>query len=338
MSLKRFIFILLIYSGRVPAGTLPVALQEGNSRFLSRALGTACYTLDSVQRGLPCNPAFVAKERAPRFDGDFVLGTQAAYLQEAENILHGRASEAQVADFFSHRETIEAEASLEFSFQTPKWGVAWEPYRLIAVTRFENPALPMVDIVIAEERTIKAQIASYMQDNFYAGLQVRYTQVRFIGDYFSLSDAFAGDREQLWTPETQDLVYLEPGLVYAWEDVVWQPQISVMFAQWGVSSDKNDVYAIRPQGLLGASMKPVIPLGVFEAGLQVQLQQETQNFRDAFRVAFSYQLGILQTVMSLSEYDRSAGFLLSYKNFSTGLSYWDENDSRGVFMQLGVSL
>lgn len=338
MFVKGFLAAFLFSVTGVAAPSMPVNLKDGSSRFLSRALGPACYTMDSVQRGLPCNPAGIAKDRAPRFDGDFVIGTQASYLREAEDILRGQDRKQAVLEFFKQRESVEAEVSAEISFQAAKWGVAIEPYRLIAVTRFENPALPMIDMVIAEEQSIKGQIASYTSENFYAGLQVRYTHVRYIDQYFSLSEAVAGNNEELFAAQTQDLLYFEPGFLYAWEDVTWQPQVSAVLAHWGVTSKKTDAYAVQPQGLLGASVKPPMPLGLLEVGMQAQLQSETRNLRDALRAALSYQLGILQAVVSLSDYDRSAGFLLSYKNFSTGLSYWDENDARGVFMQLGVSL
>lgn len=333
------IFLLSLFICSLAWGeSLPTAVRDGSTRFLSRSLGSACYTLDSVQRGLPCNPAVAAKERARRFDADFFAGTQAEYLKEAENLLHGNSDEAQVAQFFSHRESIEAEVSLEASFQAPKWGVSIEPYRLVAVSRFENPSLPMVDLVIAEEQSVKGQIASYIHDNFYAGLQARYTHVRFIGDYFALSEAMAGDRDDLFSAQELDLIYLEPGFLYAWEELPWQPQISAVLAHWGVSSHKTEQYPIQPTGLLGASLRPVVPLGLLELGIQFELASETTNVRDAFRAALAYQLGILQAVLSVSDSDHSAGFLLAYKSFTTGLSYWDQNQNRGVFIQLGVTL
>jgi hypothetical protein len=60
--------------------------------------------------------------------------------------------------------------------------------------------------------------------------------------------------------------------------------------------------------------------------------------RDAIRGAVAYQLGILQAVLAASDIDQSAGFLVGYKEFTGGLSYWHEEDHQGVFIQLGVSL
>lgn len=337
MFLRSF-SVFLFFCSVASADVLPSALRDGSTRFLSRSLGSACYTIDSVQRGLPCNPASIAKDRKPRFDADFFVGTNVEYLKEAEDLLRGTDDQNTVAKFFSRRESIDAELSVEASFLAPKWGLSIEPYRLVAVTRFENPALPMVDMIVAEEQSIKGQIASYAHENFYAGLQARYTHVRFIGQYFALSEAVAGDNKDLLAAQTQDILYLEPGVMYAWEDTVWQPQISAMLAHWGISDHKTEQYPIQPEGLLGFSLKPVVPLGLLELGLQFQINSQTENARDAFRGALAYHLGILQVVLSLSEYDHSAGFLISYKNFTTGLSYWDEKDNRGVFIQFGATL
>lgn len=345
MSLRHLLLMIVFFIAAVLAGiepgqavTVPSSIRDGSTRFLSRSLGSACYTMDSVQRGLPCNPAAIAKERAARFDADLFLGSRLDYLKQAEQILRGDDSPEAVTRFFSYRDSIETEISLEASFQASKWGVSFEPYRIVAITRFENPSLPMVDLVIAEEQSVKAQVASYVNENFYAGLQARYTHVRFIGQYFALSEALAGNSQQLFQSQTQDLLYLEPGFLYALEHWDWQPQISAVLTQWGFTSEKTDQYPIRPEGLLGASIKPVLPLGLLELGLQFRIHSETENARDTFRLAAAYQLGILQAVGSISENDSSAGFLLAYGNLTTGLSYWDQKDNRGVFVQLGVSL
>jgi hypothetical protein len=193
-------------------------------------------------------------------------------------------------------------------------------------------------VTIAQEQSVKAQVASYAYDNFYAGLQARYTHVKFIGQYFALSEAFAGGKDQLFDTQTQDLIYLEPGFLFAWEEQPWKPQISAMLANWGYSSEKTAEYPIQPEGLLGASIKPFVPLGLLELGVQFQINSETKNARDALRAAVAYQLGILQLIASASDYDRSAGFTVTFKSFSTGLSYWDQDSSRGVFLSMLVSL
>lgn len=336
--LLRLVFLLVLASFWAQAEPLPMALREGNTRFLTRSLGSACYTMDSVSRGLPCNPASIAKDGKAHFDADLLLGSNSEFLKEAEDILNGNSSEDEVAKFFSRRESVEGELSISGSVQAPTWGLAFEPYRLVAVTRIENPVLPMIDLVIAEEQNVKAQIASYFRENFYAGIQARYTHVRFIGQYFALSEAFTKDSADLFTPETQEILYFEPGVLYAWEDLAWKPQISAVLAQWGVTDHKTDAYLIQPEGLLGASIKPIVPLGLLELGLQLQVNSETENFRDAYRVAVAYKLGILQAVLGTSDKDHSAGFLVEYKSFSSGLSYWSQKESQSVFVNFGFTL
>ncbi|MDG0815867.1 hypothetical protein [Bdellovibrio svalbardensis] len=330
--------IILIGIEWAEAMELPSFMRDGSSRFLSRSLGSACYSMDSVERGLPCNPAFVAKSRDPRFDGDLFLGSNVEYLKEAERLLGGTATEADVARIAARRDYAQAEASLEASFQAATWGVSIEPYRLILYSHIENPSLPAVDFIAAEQQSAKAQIASYVSQNFYAGLQLRYTHVRFIGQFFTVSEALAENSQELFEAQTQELIFLEPGFLYAWEDAAWQPQISAVLSQWGVTSHKSEQFPIKPEGLLGASVKPLVPLGLLEVGTQFSVNANTENLRDAIRAAVSYKLGILQAVVSASEFDQSAGFLVGFKNFTSGLSYWNENNERGVFIQFGVTL
>nr|BFD60298.1 hypothetical protein CKG001_24050 [Bdellovibrio sp. CKG001] len=338
MLLRLLVLFAAMSALTAQGATYSPVLRDGGSRFLVRSLGSVCYSMDSFRRGLPCNPAFVAKDKAPRFDVDLMLGSNMEYLREAEELLNGKSDEQGVAKIFSRREMVDGEISIEASFQRPTWGVSIEPYRLVYVYQFENAALPMVELIASEEQSLKAQLASFTSGNFYAGLQLRYTHIKYIGNSFSIAEAMAGDNEKLFEIHNQDILYVEPGILYAWEDAVWEPQISAMLSQWGVSSKKSEQYPIRPQGLLGASLKPTVPMGLLEVGMQVQIHNETKNFQDAVRAAITYQLGLLQAVVSGSQYDQSAGFLATYKSFSTGLSYWSERQNKSVFVQFGVSL
>lgn len=335
------IFMLLssiLWLSTAHGQTVPMALREGSGRFLARSLGSACYSVDSVRQGLPCNPAVVAKDKKPRFESDLFLGSNLDYINQAQEILNNRSDEVTVSSFFSRRESVEGELSIEASIQAPTWGIALEPYRLIAVTRFENPSLPMIDLVIAEEQNIKVQLASYLGENFYAGLQARYGHVRYIGQYFALSEAFASGKEKLFAVDHQDLLYLEPGFLYAWEDISWQPQISGMLAQWGITNEKTDEYPIQPEGLLGASIKPITPVGLLELGVQLRVNNETETFRDSYRFACAYQLWIYQTVFAISEHDYSVGIISRFKAFSSGISYWNQTEGQSIFLNLAVSL
>ncbi len=339
MLLMRVILFLIVQIQMVAiAGSLPGFLREGNSRFLSRSLGSACFSMDSIRRGLPCNPAAVAKDRQSRFDGGLFLGSNIDYMDDAEKILDGEADDATVARLFGKRQASEAEASFEFSYQAAKWGLSFEPYRFILYTRFENPALPMIDFITAQEQNARLQLASYVSNNFYAGLQLRYTHVKFIGKYFALSEAAAGDNENFFRPETQELVYFEPGFLYAWEERPWQPQISAALTGWGYSDRKSAAYPIQPEGQFGASIKPLVPLGLLEVGLHFQLNSETESAWKALRAAVAYELGILHGVLAISDSDQSAGFLVRYQSFTSGLSYWHEDVQQGVYVQFGVTL
>ncbi|MGZ3771676.1 MAG: hypothetical protein ACXVCP_14245 [Bdellovibrio sp.] len=330
--------VLIFFSETVHARAVPLNLRDGNARFFSRALGSACYTMDGLGRGLPCNPAAIAKQNNKRLDADLFLGSNAEYIKDAEEILNGNDNESKVSQFFSRRDSIESELSVGASFRASTWGISFEPYRLIAVTRFENPALPMVDLVLAQEQNTKGQIASYCKDNFYLGLQARYSHVRFINQYFALSEAFVSSKKDLLNPQTQELFFLEPGLLYAREDLDWKPQISAVLAQWGFTDTKTEAYPIQPKGLLGASVKPLIPLGQLELGLQLQVDSQTENFSDAYRVAMTYQFEFWQTVLSLSEKNHSFGFFSDYKYFSSGLSFWSQHDNSSVFLSIGFTL
>jgi hypothetical protein len=338
VSVRLLALFSLLISSEAFAGALPTFLRDGSTRFLSRTMGNACYTMDSVQEGLPCNPAFIAKDDKPHFDGDLIIGSNVDYLHDLENLLNGDSNETTVAKVFDKRDASQAEASVEVAYLRSTWGFSFEPYRLVYYSTVQNPSLPVVDFILAQQQSAKFQLSTYSSKNFYAGIQMRYTHLHFIGNNFSLSEAFAGDSKDLFQPQDQDMLFIEPGVVYALEDTPFQPQFSAMLTEWGVTSHKSEQFPIEPTGMLGASIKPPVPLGVLEVGLQLATNIETESWEQALRGAISYRMGILQAVISASEIDQGAGFIITYKEFVSGLSYWRQPQVSGVFIQFGVTL
>lgn len=337
IALSAFIYIFS-KSPVSRAGTLPATLQDGSSHFLSRSLGDVCFSIDSLHRGLPCNPASIAKERTAHWDLDMVVGSNTAFLQEADSVLQGAASPWEQSEFLSYRETVEGEFSVAASFQTSTWGVAVEPYRLVAVSRIEEPEGSWVDFVIAQQQSAQVQWGSYVGNNFYTGIQFRYTRLRSLGEEFNFDSANLVSTPEVWEVKNQEIFFIEPGFLYAWEETPWQPQISLSLSDWGVRSSKNEHVQIHPKVLLGSSLKPLLPWGTLEVGAQLSLRGEGSDLVEALRGGASFQYGILQMVASLSQTNHAWGFLVTYKSFSTGLSYWHEQDSEGVFAQVGASL
>ncbi|WP_413294793.1 hypothetical protein ACLSU7_06740 [Bdellovibrio sp. HCB185ZH] len=333
-----FLLLTLTSTSIALAGPLPAYLRDGGTRFLFRTFGTTCYSMDSIERGLPCNPAFIAKNDKKRFDSDLFLGTNMDYLSDVDDMVNGHATPEQVNRIFSRREASQAEASLEAAFQARTWGLSVEPYRLVFYTDIHNSSLPAVNFIGAEEKSLKLQFSSYVSHNFYAGIQLRYTHVKFVGNYIMLTEALADDSEEIFRARTQDLFYIEPGFVYSWDDEVWKPQVSAMFSQWGFANEKSEQYPVKPQGMLGASIKPPVGLGVFEVGTQVAVGADTQHWQEAVRAAMAYKIGILQLALSGGQRDHSAGFLLGYKNITSGLSYWGQDRDSGVYISFGVTL
>ncbi|WP_413560451.1 hypothetical protein [Bdellovibrio sp. HCB209] len=338
LLVRGVLFLSLLMASTAYAGALPAYLRDGGTRFLFRTFGSACYSMDSIERGLPCNPAYIAKKDQKRFDSDLFLGTNMDYLSDVNDMVDGKATPAQVAKIFSRRDATQAEASLEASFQARTWGFSAEPYRLVFYNDIHNSSLPAMNFVAAEEQSFKLQFSSYVSRNFYAGIQLRYSHVRYVGNYIMLTEALAGDSEEIFRARTQDLFFVESGFVYAWEDEIWKPQISAMFSQWGFSNNKSDQYPVKPQGLLGASIKPPVGFGVLEVGLQGAVSSDTEHWQEAIRGAMAYKIGILQLALSGGQRDHSAGFLLAFRNITSGLSYWGEDDDSGVYISFGVTL
>ncbi|MFZ4404019.1 MAG: hypothetical protein ACOYOK_07955, partial [Pseudobdellovibrionaceae bacterium] len=188
---------------------------------------------------------------------------------------------------------------------------------------------------------------SFFGKDFFWGLQARGVQRKFISADFYLTEAFVEGGDELFTVKKQNALYLEPSLVWSVEGD-YKPQASIMMVNSGFVDYKYDEFAMRPEWLVGFSLFPVQWYSQsLELALQAHFNDEQKTTSEFFTLAANYSFSALQIFGSLSENIYTSGFRVVYKQFSTGLSYWNERldyikdqkvYQQTVYIQLGFLL
>lgn len=338
LIMKALFICILFFAALSESRPLPAFLREGGSHFLVRSLGSACYSMTSIQSALPCNPAAIASDRRPLFDSSAFLGADVEMVNLAREAVDNGNEEALIRYAADTQGLLQAEASLQTTILGATRGVTIEPFRVVYYSKTENTALPVVDLIAAQQRTIKAQIGSFVTGNLAAGVQLRYSHLRVIDSYFTMTEAFVEGSEDLWVSEDINQFFLEPGALYSWDDVVWEPQISATITQLGYSTPKSEAFPTSPELFIGSSVKPMLPWGLLEVGLQFHLNSEVVTWKDVPRFAASYKIAMITAAMSAGENDGAISLMCDFNSINFGFAFRETRDNNALFAQLGYQL
>lgn len=329
------------------AQAAPRDLAIGQSTSTARGLGGACFAIDSGDEALPCNPAFTARETEQDFKAEFYFGNDVSYLQDVSTLVAGDGDEGTVRRLFSQTRASEMEANLEAAYRRPTFGIAVAPYRIVYSSMIRNQALPVVNLLAAQERSARVQLAGYAGDDWSWGVQFRGVWRKFIAREFTLTDAAAEGGSSILDPETQNAFYIEPGLLREWTEHEWKPQLSLSLMQTGLVDRKHEAFPASPEFHVGGGIEPPVGIGRWLIGLDAALGSETRGWTDPLRLGTVYDVGMTRLSASVGGSDHAFGFLLRYGRATGGLTYrsrWIENwlgqDEwvRNVSLQLGVDL
>lgn len=342
------LLVLFLFSLQALAIEVPREIPLGTSDFTHRSLGTTCFAMDAVVDGLPCNPAFTAKERKAQFQTHVFFGNNVSYVHDVNDIMNNQTNQTNIEHLFNQTRSSEMEANVEAGFLNEKFGLSFSPYRLSYYSLIRNTALPVITLYAGEEQIIRTQLASYIQDDFYMGVQLRGVQRRFILSEFTLTDALAeNSQDDIFRVREQKAIFFEPGFLWAPEDRQWSPQVSLVMTQLGAVDRKYTELPASPQGHLGVSVKPPVPLGELELGTTFTAQSRYESWTELVRLGGSYKLGATQYVISGTSNQYSLAFLLHYKGVRGGLTYdfrkfqnllGESDEIRTVYTQIGIEI
>ncbi len=347
--MQKIIFLLMsLLTFKVFAQQAPSALRSGRSGLVSQTLGATCYTLDISADTLPCNPAYMAKERTRIFRANAFIGNNVSYLLEASDIASGKADSKTIDTLFSDRKSSEFEADIEAGFLSDTFGIAITPYRVSFYSLFQNPALPEITLFASLESSARMQIASYIQDDIYLGLQVRYLQRKFIASRFFLTDVLAENHNQYLNPQDQTFLFLEPGFLYSNERNEWKPEVSANIINLGFKfGDKNPAADPLVEYHLGGSFSYHFGYGRWGWVLDAGWNREIESPSEVLTLGSYFEIGILEIFASVAEKFNGAGFSVHFDSFNIGMSYsvkaekFDSNNeaySRRIYFLLGAEI
>lgn len=326
MRIKRIVsFFFWIVVLKAHAYEVPRHFMSGASGFMSMGFRQSCFSLDIPSDTLPCNPAFIAKEKERRFNANVYLGNNVSYLKEATDLSQGHANEDSIQTIFKRHEDNQLQTQIELGHVQETFGWAVTPMQVNYSTTFRNQALPEISLYASLEESARIQFGSYLSDDWSFGVQLRYLQRRFVASRFFLLEALLPSGKYLFEPRRQSLFFVEPALLYAPKGNSANPEFTLMIANAGWVNQNYAELPVTPEYHFTSSVNPELSYGRFSLGLDLNLNKNMRTGQFPVTLGSFYEYGILRLFGSIGRDENAVGMGVFNAWWNMGVAH--RNDS-----------
>jgi len=327
MRIKRLAVAIVVFFANVYAFGFqaPNHFLSGNAGLMGMGLRQSCYALDVAADVLPCNPAFIAKERKSRINANLSFGNNVSYLKEAMDLSQGRANEESIQKLFSQHEDNELQTQIELGYVQETFGWSVTPALVNYSTSFYNQALPKISLYAALEEVAKLQFGSYLSDDWSYGVQLRYVHRRFVASQFYLTDALVPDGRYLFEPRQQYLFFIEPGVMFAPKDSALAPEFTFMIGNSGFVNERFSELPVEPEYHFTSSINPELEYGRFSLGVDVNFNRKLREGPGPLTLGGFYEFGIARVFGSLARDENGIGLGIFNTWWNVGVTHRNES-------------
>ncbi len=284
-----------------------------------------CFAYEDQSPGLPCNPAFLGIKRDDKIWLYGFGNNNLDYFQDVADIINGPIKTEELLPIVDHNSNEHFQLGATVGFMMDNWGFSLTPSKLMLFTHIRNPALPRITVLAAREEEAQVQVGSFLDHEWSWGLQARVVHRRFSYSDAYFSDHFTDDMDRLYEIHNQYSFYLEPSLLFAPEDIDWNPIFTAMVTNLGKPDEEFAPYQFDPSLRLGMSMASDFEYGNLKLGATGQwLTQNDQN-KLYSGLGLSYTLKHFELFTTVSELEQQLGLAFNSSIFTTALSYSEQD-------------
>lgn len=301
---------------------LPSSMSFDYFGFKNTALGNLCLILDEPLVGRPCHPARMAERDENRFGTQVEWGLGSERQNTAKKILSSEIDAELIADIFRDKDPVIYSGGFELYYLHSPWSISLSPYKIWYYSRSRNPAYPLVDLHILEQRELQGQLGSALDEHTLVGLNIKLLSRKFYHDSISLYEVLVDD--QLIKHKEQKVLLFEPGIIWTHEsESPLKPEVSLLISNLGLQDKKYDGFSIDP------TLHAAAALGFVKADWHCRLGIETdsQNPREPHPNTELWKAGTVignnwaEFTYSANKSEQSFGILSKAKYFYSGLIY-----------------
>lgn len=289
---------------------------------LQTVLGSACNAVPATSQSLPCHPADLSLEESTQFVGNFYLGEDYRRANKYRmDLKHERKIEL-VEDLVNGKPTLRAQSQAALWAKTRKYSLSLVPMHINYASRTRNHVYPMVDLHVAQERSLQGQFGHNFEGEagqLLLGAQLRLVDRKYIHQDFELFEVIA--QPEVLQIHREKNLYFEPGFIWVGDQSL-RPRVAVHLLNWGIplESSQNKKSPYKGASVqTGFGISPPIHVGKLNLGVNLNFAENEWSNR--VRWALTYGLGLVQTVFAYSEKDYAVGIFSHFHSLRVGVAY-----------------
>ncbi len=318
--------------------------ETQQASLVSKSMAFACLSMMIMPDGLPCNPAFTPVRKTATLGIEGLISNGYSTLSTMQKIFSGTIDQDLINTLTDkEKRVLQIEGNAEIDLMSQYLNARYTPISLKFFSVLRNEAYPQINLYAVQEESFTAQTGFEFTKGFYAGLQLRSLNRKFITKDFAAAQLGTDNAKQLLTPETEQATYFEPGLAYVY-DSPWKPRFSAMLVNFGVQSDgfKDLIEPAEGQFSLGISA----PLKWGNLEFEVDYRSMTYSepsIVERLHWGALYHLGTMYLTGGVDYNGASGGIYYGLEQINAGIMYsttqvpWRNEDyyTQTVYVQFG---
>jgi hypothetical protein len=310
-------------------------LMRPSNTLTEMILGSTCISMPGSPLELSCNPAFLAAEEKRVFRLNVAGNDRLTKVNKYRGLLQNDDTIGIVDGLLQEKEPLLANATLSAWYQRNWWAVGVAPLRAGYASFYRNSAYPEISGSVFAEKEVfaKAGFKLPSDPNIRLGLQARYLHRDFFRRKFALLDAVTDNN--LIRIEKQQVLYLEPGMSYAFNEKA-SNSISAMISNLAVYQS-GSYQPVRPVFDIGFSSAPDFADGRLKTSTHFSNNPDIVDPFALFRAGAIYDFDDLSVSVSFAKLDMGIGVSGHIDSLVLGLGYRTEEIAKDQWQNIQVS-
>lgn len=287
--------------------------------------GSTCYSLRSSTNGMDCNAAHMHRNTKKQLRFNVMVDRRANDLIDYSQKLNKKDVVGLINKINEKNEATAARLAGSLWYQNDWWAVGYVPLRLKYASNIKNPAYPQIALSLIGESEVfaKAGVGFVDIDGLSAGVNLRYLSQQYIHREEDMFDVISDP--DLFKIQKNELISLEPGLAYVFDNDAWKPELSLVITHLDVYSSNSKYKKLYPGVEVGFSSTPQFANGRLITSTHYSINEPNIHPFKRLRWGARYDWdGAFSVGASLAKGDYGVSVTTAFDSLTLGAAFKNE--------------
>lgn len=309
-------------------------------------MGSTCYSVKASRNSLDCNPALMHYNQTKQLRLNLMADKRLETLLDYGKKISDEDVSGLMSAITEHPEANASRLVGSLWYQHKWWAIGYVPMRIKHASNIMNPAYPQISLSLIKESELffRAGVGFHEVEGLTAGINVSYAKQKYIHGQEDLFDIIANP--DLTKIRENDLIRIEPGLAYRFNNDAWKPILSVTLTHIDLYASEKSYRKLPPGVEVGLSSTPEFAKGRLVTSTHYSLGepglQPFKRLRWGARYSFDEGYSITANIAK-GDYGVGAGMTIdsltlgvAYKSEELDYARWNSKASEAFMAEVGL--